>query len=416
MPDHSGQSFGEFDDLQEIGSGGFATVYRARHRKLNREEALKVLRPDRESDPGFVRRFVREAQAAARLTHPHIVTIYNVEAIEGRHFIRMAYLPGCTLAKLIVEEGALPPARVAAIVSQVAEALDYAHGQGLIHRDIKPANIMIGPGDHATLTDFGLVKAADHGEFTGELFAPTGGPHIMGTPSYMAPELAEPNATAVDYRADIYSLGVVAYQALTGHVPFSATTPVALLHAHIHEPPPPLAQWKTDLSPAIGQVVLRSLAKNPADRYPSAGGFAAALSAVVGQAEAEKTRAERLATLYTQAEQALAAKNWAAALAACGQVMALNANYQDVGALFDQANQGLVKQRAWEAQQEEMAAQYEQGIAHLAAGRWDEAIRRVRAAGEGGASFSRCRPQTSRSSPDQGRRRGAAPSKGATAL
>ena len=356
-------------------------MYRVRNRDLEREEALKVLGQHRQWDPTLVPRFLREARAAARLRHPHIVTIYEVGEAEGMHFIAMEYLPGPTLAKLVADEGALPPARVAAIVSQVADALDYAHGQGLIHRDIKPANVIVGPGDHATLTDFGLVRAADHSGLSQELFASAGGPtsagQAMGTPEYMAPELAEPierGGPAADYRADIYALGVVAYQALAGHLPFSAPTPIAVLRAHVDLAPPPLTHWNTGLPAAVSQAVLAALAKNPADRYPSAGGFAAALSEAVRQAEAERSRTERLASLYAQAEQALAAKNWAAALAACGQVMALDASYRDVGGLFDQANQGLVRQRAWEAQQEEMAEQYESGIAHLAAGQWDDAI------------------------------------------
>lgn len=378
MNEPTQQTIGKYDILAEIGRGGFGAVYRVRNRDLEREEALKVLGQHRQWDPTFVRRFQREARAAARLRHPHIVTIYEVGEVEGMHFISMEFLPGRTLAKLLADEGALPPVRVAAIIAQVAEALDYAHAQGLIHRDVKPANVIIGADDHATLTDFGLVKAADGSELSADVFSsgagPTSAATAMGTPEYMAPEVAEPNAPAVDYRADLYSLGVVAYQALTGRVPFTAPTPVGVLRAHLDLAPPPLTQWKADLPPVISQVVLRAIAKNPADRHPSAGGFAAALSEAVRQADADKSRVERLATLYAQAGQALAARNWAGALAACGQVMALDAGYRDVGALFDRANTGLAQQRAWEAQQEEMAAQYEAGVAHLAASQWDDAI------------------------------------------
>ena len=265
------------------------------------------------------------------------------------------------------------------IIAQVAEALDYAHAQGLVHRDVKPSNVMVGPGDDVTLMDFGLVKAADHSELSQELYSSAAGfttaASAMGTPEYMAPELAEPNAPAVDYRADIYSLGVVAYQALTGHLPFSAPTPVAVLRAHIDLNPPPLTQWVAALPAPVSAAVLRALAKNPAERYPSAGGFAAALAEAAQRADAERARAEKVAALYASAQEALAGKNWAAALAACGQVMALDANYRDVGALFDRANQGLAKQREWEAQQEEMAAQYDQGLARLAEGKWDRSDR-----------------------------------------
>ncbi len=378
MAEIIGSSLGKYDILEELGRGGFGAVYRVRNRDLDREEALKVLGQHRQWDPTFVRRFQREARIAARLRHPHIVTIYEVGEAEGAHYLSMAYLPGRTLAQLVASEGALPQARVARLIAQVAEALDYAHAQGLIHRDIKPSNIMVGPADDVTLMDFGLVKAADHSELSQELYSSGAGfttaAAAMGTPEYMAPELAEPNGPSEDYRADIYSLGVVAYQVLTGHLPFAAPTPVAVLRAHIDLAPPPLTQWVASLPAPVNAAVLRALAKNPAERYPSAGGFAAALTEAARQAEAEQTRTERVAALYAQAQEALGAKNWAAALAACGQVIALDANYRDAGALFDQANQGLAKQRAWEAQQEEMAQQYERGTAHLAEGKWDEAI------------------------------------------
>lgn len=378
MAEFIGSSLGKYDILEELGRGGFGAVYRVRNRDLDREEALKVLGQHRQWDPTFVRRFQREARIAARLRHPHIVTIYEVGEAEGAHYLSMAYLPGRTLAQLVASEGALPQARVARLLAQVAEALDYAHAQGLIHRDVKPSNIMVGPADDVTLMDFGLVKAADHSELSQELYSSGAGfttaAAAMGTPEYMAPELAEPNGPSEDYRADIYSLGVVAYQVLTGHLPFAAPTPVAVLRAHIDLVPPPLTQWVASLPAPVNAAVLRALAKNPAERYPSAGGFAAALTEAARQAEAERTRTERVAALYAQAQEALGAKNWAAALAACGQVMALDANYRDAGALFDQANQGLVRQREWEAQQEEMAEQYERGTARLAEGKWNEAI------------------------------------------
>ncbi len=378
MTDTIGSSLGKYEILEELGRGGFGAVYRVRARDLDREEALKVLGQHRAWDPTLVSRFLREARAAARLRHPHIVTIYGVGEVEGTHFIAMEYLSGRTLAKVIAEDGALPPARVARIVNQVAEALDYAHAQGFIHRDVKPSNIMVGPGDEVTLMDFGLVKAADHSELSQELFSSGAGfttaAAAMGTPEYMAPELAEPNAPAVDYRADIYSLGVVAYQSLTGHLPFAAPTPVAVLRAHLDLTPPSLTQWVASLPAAVSAAVLRALAKIPAERYPSAGGFATALAEAAQRADAERTRIEKVAALYTTAQEALAGKNWAAALAACGQVMALDAGYRDVGSLFDRANQGLAKQREWEAQQEEMASQYDQGMTRLGEGKWDEAI------------------------------------------
>ena len=211
MQDLQGRLLGRYQVVEELGRGGMGVVYRAYQPSLNRHVAIKVLPPQLSLDQQLVGRFQREARAAANLRHPNIVVIYDVGEEKGIHYIVMEYLEGRTLKQLVEEEGPLHPKRAAHIVEQVAAALDYAHQRGFVHRDVKPANIFVGPGDHVTLTDFGIAKAASE---TQQLTR-TG--TLMGTPEYMAPEQA--TGGEVDHRTDLYALGVVLYQMLTGHVP-----------------------------------------------------------------------------------------------------------------------------------------------------------------------------------------------------
>ena len=268
-----GQRLGNYDIVEEIGRGGMAVVYRAYQRSLNRHVAVKVLAPQLSFDQRFVERFQREARAAAKLQHPNIVVIHDVAHEQGIYFLVMELLEGRTLKQLIEESGSLSPERAARIVEQVASALDYAHQQGFVHRDIKPANIFVGKDDRTTLADFGIAKAASETQH----LTRTG--MLIGTPEYMSPEQAE--GGSVDYRTDLYALGVVLYQMLAGRVPFQSTTPHATLHAVIYEPPPPLGQLRPDLLPAIESVVMRSIAKKPAQRYQAGKEMAAALKAAL---------------------------------------------------------------------------------------------------------------------------------------
>jgi len=230
--------------------------------------ALKVLSPRLASDPQILLRFEREATTAANLKHPNIVIIHDVGSADGYHFLVMELLEGCTLREEISTRGALMPARVAHIASQLASALDYAHKRDLIHRDVKPSNIILDSNDHATLTDFGLVRAMHASRLTEAGAA-------VGTLEYMAPE--QLSGKEIDWRADVYSLGVVVYESLGGRVPFSADTPYTLIQKVMYEPPPPLASTVHQLSPAVERVVAQALAKSPAERFRSAGEFAAAL-------------------------------------------------------------------------------------------------------------------------------------------
>jgi serine/threonine protein kinase len=267
-----GKTLGNYQIVAEIGRGGMAVVYRAYQPSLNREVAIKVLPPQFTFDQQFVERFVREAQAAASLRHPHIIVIHDVAEQNGLYYIVMELLTGRTLRQLIEQEGALPPARAARLVEQIASALDYAHRRGFVHRDVKPDNIFVDQGDRVTLTDFGIAKAA-----WGTQLTKTG--MLVGTPQYMSPEQAQ--GEDVGFATDIYALGIVAYQMLSGRVPFQGTTPHAILYQQIHELPPPLRSVRSGLPPAVDSVLNAALAKEPRARYASAGKFAQALATTV---------------------------------------------------------------------------------------------------------------------------------------
>ncbi len=270
-PDLLGAALGPYRITREIGRGGMAIVYEAYQPSLNRTVAIKVLPQQYTFDHEFVARFLQEARNAAQLSHPNIVPIYDVGQQDGWYYIVMQHLAGEPLNMLIAREGSLPLARATRIAEQVASALDYAHGRGIIHRDIKPANIIVGPGDIATLTDFGLAKAA-------EAAALTRSGSIVGTPEYMSPEQAQGlPATAA---SDRYALGIVLYQMLAGRLPFFADTIPSLLFKQVYEPPPPLRSLAPDLPTGIDAILARALAKKPGERYSSAQEMAAALSAL----------------------------------------------------------------------------------------------------------------------------------------
>ncbi len=266
-----GKTLGNYQIVEELGRGGMAIVYRAYQPSLNRDVAMKVLPPQLSFDQEFVERFQREAKAAAKLRHPNIVVIHDVGHEDGTYYIVMEYLQGRTLKQVIEQEGKLQPQRAARIVEQVAAALDYAHQQGFVHRDVKPANIFVGPDDHVTLTDFGIAKAASE---TQQLTR-TG--MLVGTPEYMSPEQAA--GGRVDYRTDLYALGVVLYQMLAGRVPYRGTTPHATLHAVIYEPPPPPRQINPNLQPGLESVILQAVAKRPEQRFQRGADLTAALKA-----------------------------------------------------------------------------------------------------------------------------------------
>lgn len=263
----TGQTLDGRYTIQElIGRGGMGTVYAATDAMLQRRVAIKVLRSELTIDPEFVARFHQEAVAAASLHHPGIVTIYDVGEEQGVHYIVMQFLMGTTLHEWLAGRGPMIAADAEPIVTQLGAALDHAHQRGIIHRDLKPSNIMLSPEGQATLMDFGLVRAGEGSGLTHSGI-------VVGTPEYMAPEqaLGDP----VDARTDIYAFGIVIYRLLTGKVPFARSTSMATAYAHVHEPPPPLRQIRPEVPRAVERVVLKALAKPPAERYQSAGQLAA---------------------------------------------------------------------------------------------------------------------------------------------
>lgn len=272
-----GKPLGNYQIVSELGRGGMGIVYRAYQASLNRYVAIKVLPPQLAIDETFVQRFLHEARASAQLQHPNIVTIYDVGSIEHIYYIVMAEIRGEPLSALVRRSGRLPLDRAVSIVSQVASALDFAHAQGIVHRDIKPSNILVDANDRAVLTDFGIAKAA-----TGANVTRTG--VVVGTPEYMSPEQAR--GTPVDHRSDIYSLGVIAYELMGGRAPFVGDT-LAVLHAHAYEPLPSLRTLNPEVSKDVERVIAQAMAKKPEERWPSAGAFAAALTASIQQVTAK---------------------------------------------------------------------------------------------------------------------------------
>ncbi len=273
-----GKTIGQYHILSEIGRGGMAVVYKAEQTSLDRFVALKVLFPNFTGDSTLVERLYREAQAAARLDHPNIVEIYEVGEHEGLHFIAMKYVDGESL-DAILRRGPMPPARALKILAQVASALDYAHRHNVVHRDIKPSNIIVSAGDRTTLTDFGLAKSTSSATLTSS-------GALVGTPTYMSPEQAR--GDEIDYRADIYALGVVAYEMFAGRPPFTGN-PLSIIMAHASQTPPPLRQFRPDLPAGVEAVVMKALAKEPAERYTTAGEFAAALRQALTKPAASPT-------------------------------------------------------------------------------------------------------------------------------
>jgi serine/threonine-protein kinase len=267
----------------ELGRGGMSVVYSARDLRLNRPVAIKVLPPELAYDPAIRTRFTREAQTSAQLAHPHIVPIYDVGEREGIAYFVMTLITGGNLAALLAREPRQPIDEVRRLLCEVADALAYAHLRGVIHRDIKPDNILLDRDTgRATVTDFGIARAIE----AGTRLTVTG--IAVGTPTYMSPEQAV-GEREVDGRSDIYSLGVVAYQMLTGRVPFAAGNSMALLLKHIGERPRPIAELRPDAPKAVRDAVERALMKAPEDRWPTATALRDALTSGDGPAASWRT-------------------------------------------------------------------------------------------------------------------------------
>jgi formylglycine-generating enzyme required for sulfatase activity/tRNA A-37 threonylcarbamoyl transferase component Bud32 len=336
------RELGKYELLEEIGRGGFAVVYEARDIELDRVVALKVLKPYWTDEPGFVTRFRREARVAARLCHPNIVTVHETGEAEGRLYIAMEYLPGRTLRRFLEAEGMLSLEQALPILEQVADALDYAHAQGVVHRDVKPSNVAMEEtecGMRATLMDFGLVKAM------AESAVLTSQGTLLGSPEYTAPEQADPNRAAeIGPATDRYALGIVAYQMLTGRVPFPGNTS-ATLNAHINLEPPEPQTICQDLSPEVAAALLEMLAKPPGDRFASARAFVARLREAELSESRIREREAQLVPLYEQLETAAAREEWTEVLALGGQIRVLDPGYRDVPQLMERASGHLRRRR-----------------------------------------------------------------------
>jgi eukaryotic-like serine/threonine-protein kinase len=255
---------------EPLGRGGMAQVFRATDRVLGRPVAVKVLDRKYKDDAKFVTRFRREAQSAAGINHPNVVSVYDTGSEDGLHYIVMEYVDGDTLADLLRREGPLKPGRAVAIGEPVARALEAAHEKGMVHRDVKPGNIMVDRSGTVKVVDFGIARAAADDTLT-----QTG--TVLGTAAYLSPEQAQ--GETVDARSDVYSLGCVLYEMLTGRPPFTAESTLAVAYKHVREDPVPPSQLNPDVPPELDAVAMTALAKDPAARYPSGAAMREALSA-----------------------------------------------------------------------------------------------------------------------------------------
>ena len=268
--------FGPYRLEQELGRGGMAVVYRARDTRQRRTVAVKLLLPHLRQEREFVERFERELRHAANLRHPHIVPLYESGQINGIAYLAMGYADSGVLADHVARYPGqrLPLAWCAELLTQVASALDYAHVRGVIHRDVKPTNILLArAGRHALLADFSIAKAAWDSRLTSNTA-------LIGSPFYMAPE--QITGAPVDHRADVYALGLVLYELLTGRLPFSGDTPLVVMYHQVHHLPSSPREFNPALSPAVEAVVLQALEKEPSARFETAGALATAFRQAVG--------------------------------------------------------------------------------------------------------------------------------------
>jgi eukaryotic-like serine/threonine-protein kinase len=317
-----GQQLGQYRILSVLGEGGMATVYRARQDSVNRDVAIKVIESKLARNPEFLKRFRREAETVAALDHPHIVKVFDYGQSGDLVYLVMQLLAGGSLADLL-RKGPMPLNLASRLFDQIADALDYAHEQGVIHRDLKPGNVLLDSRNNGHLTDFGIAKL-----LVGENTALTQTGMVMGTPAYMSPEQWQ--GKSLDAHSDIYTLGIILFEMLTGRVPFQADTPFAMMHMHIYETPPPVRTLRSDTPDAVGMVVEKALAKKPEDRFSSAGEMAEAFKAAlqnVPPAVKPKTPAEpelkheytpTVAEKITAPVPATKPRNWVPLLALLG--------------------------------------------------------------------------------------------------
>jgi serine/threonine protein kinase len=261
----SGKSLGNYQIQELLGKGGMAEVYKAYHEKLDRFVTIKVLHPYLVEGEDFLARFEREAKAVAGLRHANIVQIHDFNVEDDHYYMVMEFINGGTLQEKLMAlsktSSYLPVEQVVSILSQVGAALDFAHKNGILHRDIKPSNVLLDSQGNAFLADFGIARMMSTTQFTA-----TGA--LIGTPTYMSPEQGQ--GLELDPASDIYSLGIVLFEMLTGKTPFASDTPLAVIHKHIHEPPPKASELRPEIPASVEAVIDKAIAKNPLDRYQSA--------------------------------------------------------------------------------------------------------------------------------------------------
>jgi serine/threonine protein kinase len=273
MEDLTGKQLGSYRVVAQLGKGGMATVFKAYQPSMDRNVAVKVLpRHLAEEDPQFNLRFQQEARVLAQLQNPHILPVFDFGEAEGYTYLVMPLVSGGTLADRLQGQPQ-PLSQVRLLITQIGDALDYAHSRGVVHRDVKPSNVLMDERGNALLSDFGIAKLVEGTQH----FTQTGG--IVGTPAYMSPE--QGLGLKIDRRCDIYALGIILYQMVTGRVPFEAETPMAVLLKHINDPLPPPRSLNPALPEAVERVILKALAKNPDDRYATAGDLTQALQAAL---------------------------------------------------------------------------------------------------------------------------------------
>jgi serine/threonine protein kinase len=275
----TGTQIGAYQVLEPIGKGGMGEVYKGFQATLNRQVAIKILPEQLAKNPEFRTRFEREARMVAVLKHPNIVSIFDFGDVQGKHYMVMEFVDGQAMSDYMRASGKLPLDEVRNLVTDIASALDYAHAAGIVHRDVKPSNVMLQKATQTplpsslvyrpVLMDFGIAKIVGGGTSLTQ----TG---IMGTLNYISPEQIT-SAKEVDGRADLYSLGVVVYQMLTGELPFPTESPARLVFAHLQQPPPDPRDIVEDLPSSAAQAILKALAKKPDERFHTASEFAAAL-------------------------------------------------------------------------------------------------------------------------------------------
>jgi tetratricopeptide (TPR) repeat protein/predicted Ser/Thr protein kinase len=351
--------------ISELGNGGMAWVYLGEDLRDRRQVAVKILYPQLGEDMGFIQRFNQEAKLvmglSQSLSERHIVRVLDYGSDRDIRYLVMEYVEGRDLRRVLDEEGPLPWQQALDITCQIALALQYAFQQGIVHRDIKPANVMLRPDGTVRVLDFGIARARTSPTLTHSGF--------VGSPFYVAPEQAM--GQRVDIRADLYSLGVVLYEMLTGDRPFESDTPWVVINHHIATPPPPLENARPDLPVSLARLVRRALAKRPADRFQEPGDLMSAVETILSGQElatdswpiAPDARTVLLDGLYAKAHESIATEDWRGAVDLFSQILRLDPRYHDV-----------TEQLAEAGRQARIAALYNAAQLSIKAGYWDDAL------------------------------------------